>query len=531
TVSSDTVTVRGALHVTFVARDSADVPRTSGGDTVRFEVLREPTGGEASVGDVTDHDDGTYSASITATRDGVVRIGASINGRSKHNGIPTVTVLSIPVTPQKSTVSVSADTIDAGQSATFTVLLRDLDGEPVSGSADRIAFTLGGEGSSDGLFGPTTEAGEGRYTAVFTAQRAGSSVTVGAIFDDSTRIQMLDSLGNSHLPTITVRPGPATADSSLLVAEPVTINVGDSATIRLVTRDNYGNLVETGGRRVAFSRDGGAGVSVGRIGAVSDRQDGTYTAFYYAASSGTADAIHATLDGRAVMSGDVTITVGPACTPGPISLKASEVTINDTTPARRPVKRLTIQSGVTTTLTLRIADADGCAISEPRNVAFLLSGGTSTGVIGVVANLDDGRYTATFTGHVAGSGVNVSATVDGQPVTSPPVNVAVVPGDISTRTSQFTAAAPRAAVGTPVLLTLRARDVAGNVITRGGRGVTFFVLGTQVHGSVGSTTDHGDGTYSATYVGGSVGTDGVVALIEGTKVAQTVTIVVDPPPP
>ena len=527
-VSSDTVSVDASVRITFEARDSAGVPRTSGGDTVRFVVLHAAGGGGATVSGVTDHDDGTYSATLTATRDGLVRIDASVNGRSKGVALPTVTFLPIPVTPQKSTVSVSADTIEAGTSATFTVLLRDLNGKPVTAAAHRVRFTTSGDGSSSGTFGPTADAGEGKYTATFAALRAGTSVAVGATIGDSTPIQMLDSLGNSHLPRITVRPGPAAADSTLLFADPSLVNVGDSATIRLVTRDSYGNEAWQGGGRVTFARSGGAGVSVGRIGPVTDRGDGTYTAQYRADSAGTPDAIRATLDGRAITSASPTIAVGPACTPGPISLSASDVSINDTTPAQRPVKRLTLQSGVTTTLTLRVKDALGCAVTQHRNVAFAAVGGSSTGVIGPTVDLADGRYTATFTGRMAGSTAQITVTVDGGQVASEPVTVTVVPGDISTRTSELTAAPTSVPAGSVLTLTLRARDAAGNHVLQGGRAVTFVVVGNQPNGTTSATTDRRDGTYVATYGSARVGSDTIVALIEGTRVAQAVTVTVVP---
>ncbi|MGH7696282.1 MAG: invasin domain 3-containing protein, partial [Gemmatimonadaceae bacterium] len=430
--------------------------------------------------------------------------------------------------PQKSTVSVSADTIEAGKTATFTVLLLDLNGNPVTSAAHRVRFTTSGIGNSSGTFGPITDAGGGKYTTVFTAQRAGTSVTVGATLSDSTHIQMLDTLGNSHLPTVTVRPGPASADSSLLFAEPSLINVRDSATIRLVARDGYGNLVEQGGRRVTFSRTGGAGVSVGRIGEVTDRQDGTYTAYYRADSVGTADAISATLDGRPITSGSPTITVGPACTPGPISISASDVTINDTTPAQRPVKSLTLQSGVTTTLTLRVRDAHKCPVADPRSVVFSAVGGSSTGGLGATVDLADGRYTATFTAFTAGSAVQIVATIDGQAVTSEPVIVTVVPGDISPRTSSIAASGTSVASGASVTLMLRARDAAGNNLRHGGRNIAFVIVGTQSSGVLGPTTDMGDGTYTVSYKGTRAGSDTIVALIEGTRVAQAFTITVTP---
>lgn len=527
-VSSDTVSVDASLRVTFEARDSAGVARTSGGDTVRFLVQSPPGGGDGGLSAVTDHDDGSYSATFSASRDGLVRIEATINGRLKNTGIPSVTVRPIPATPQQSTVSVSSDSIEAGKSASFSVTLRDLNGEPVMGAAHRVQFTISADGSSSGTFGPTADAGGGKYTATFTAQKAGSAVTVGATLGDSTRIQMLDSLGNSHLPSIVVSPGPASADSSLVFADPASINVRDSATVRLVTRDAYGNVVRRGGRAVTFARAGGVGVSVGHLSAVSDQMDGTYVAQYHADSAGTPDAIRATLDGRPVAPSSATIAVGDACTPGPLSLSASELSVNDTTLARRPVSSLTLPSGVTTTITLHVKDPDGCPVTDAKTVVFSLTGGTSTGALGPTVSLADGRYTATLTGYTAGGVSTIHATIDAALVTRS-ATVTVVPGDISTRTSTIAASATNVSAGTNVVLTLRTRDAARNDVLRGGRSVTFVVAGSKPSGVTTPAVDNGDGTYSATYTSANPGSESIVALIEGTRVAQSIVVTVTSP--
>jgi hypothetical protein len=94
--------------------------------------------------------------------------------------------------------------------------------------------------------------------------------------------------------------------------------------------------------------------------------------------------------------------------------------------------------------------------------------------------------------------------------------------------SLFTAAASSAQPGVTVQLTLRARDAAGNDVLRGGRVVTFVVIGSDPNGATSAAIDRGDGSYTATYVGAKVGSDTIVALIEGTRVAQVVTISVEP---
>jgi outer membrane lipoprotein SlyB len=304
------------------------------------------------------------------------------------------------------------------------------------------------------------------------------------------------------------------------------INVRDSAIVRLVARDRFGNVLRHGGREVTFARFGGVGVSVGRIGPVTDHEAGTYTAQYHGDSAGTADLIRSTIDGQPITSASPSVTVGPACTPGPVSLAVSDVTINDTTLARRPVKTLTLPSGVTTTMTLRITDSFGCPVPEPHSVVFATAGGSSTGILGATVALGHGIFTATFTGHTSGSVTQIAVTVDGTPVTSAPVEVTVVPGDISTRTSLMTTSEATVAPGSSITLTLHGRDAAGNKLLQGGRSVTFITVGNDPKGTLTAAIDNGDGTYTASYVGGQAGTDTIVALIEGTRVMQAVTVLV-----
>jgi adhesin/invasin len=462
-----------------------------------------------------------------------VHLGVRINARNKGDALLTVSIQPSPLTPQNSTVRVSKDSIAAGATAKLSAEVRDLNGDLLTAGDLTVMFTVSvnGEsvdGMSTGEIGPTKYDGNGVYSAIFTGQKSGMAVTVGAKVDDSD-IQMLDSSGVSHLPTLTVIPGPASADSTLVETAPKRISIGDSATIRLTARDAYGNSLGEGGLTVAFARTGGAGISVGHIGPVTDHDDGTYTARYFGDSTGGPDAIHASIGGVAIRSPAPTITVGPDCTAGPVSLSASDLTINDNTRAQFPVKVLTLPSGVTTTVTLNVADDKSCPVEQPHAVVVTAAGGTSTGVFGEMVNLGDGRYTVTFRGHAAGTPTVLVATIDGVPVTSKPVTVTVVPGDISTKTSLLSGSAASVAVTDSVALTLVGYDAAGNRITVGGRTVVFMIEGTTGGGTIGPTIDARNGTYGALYVASKGGvTDTIVALIDGTPVWRRATVSVSP---
>jgi adhesin/invasin len=517
-ISNDTLSVNAGLTLTLQVRDSLGIPRTSGGEQVVFTVDSSVGAGRGTIDSTTDHDDGSYTTTFTATHAGSVMLGATLDGQPVR-GSYSVMILATPLSPQQSTVSVSADSVAAGEQETFTALLRDLNGEPFTTESVSVVFTLSTDGTSSGSIGPVTDHGDGSYTATFTGMHAGTPVTAGATINDSTPIQMLDSLGASQLPLLTVTPGAPSPDSSTVSVSPAQVQLDDSALITLTTRDAFGNALATGGHTVMFARQGGFGASAGRIRATTDPGDGRYTAYYVADSAGTADAISATLDGAAVTSGTASILV--VCTPGPVSLDVSDATVNDSTAARTPSKQVVLPSGVTSTILLRVRDSRSCPVTTPHTVAFTLGGGTSTGTLGGVVDQGDGSYTATFTAVTAGTATTVQSTVDGAAVTSTPPTITVIPGDISAQTSDLSVSRATVDSGAVSLVTLQARDAAGNALISGGRTVTFSLLGGVTHGMLGLTTDNDNGTYTAGYSGTVVEPgvfDSITAQIEGTPV-------------
>ena len=517
--STDTVSVGDGVLLTVRVRDSAGVARTSGGEVIEFQVLAVGVSAQGTVGATTDHDDGTYTATFTATRAGTpVALRAILNGRTVGQDTPSVAVRAAPYSPQKSDVSASSGMVPAGANASVRLVVRDRDSNPVGAGGLAVRFTAE-DGTSSGDFSPITDHGDGTYSAVFTGHHAGTPVAIGAIINDSSVIQMLDTLGVSHLPTIQVVPGDAAPDSSLLHIAPGTITPGDSAQLTLAARDAFSNGVGSGGHAVAFARSGGAGVSVGRIGPVSDHGDGTYTAWYRADSAGIRDTIRASIDGAPVTSSVLTVLV--SCVPGPASPSLSDVTVNEVTGGQSPKKQVALPSGVSTTVSLRVRDDRTCPVLASHAVTFIASGGGSTVAIGGVTEQGDGSYTATLTGQLAGAPVSISATIDGQPLTSPPALVTVIPGDISALTSSSTVSRAEVDSGGRSVVTLQARDAAGNDLLSGGRTISFVVTGVGPHGSIGPVTDQGNGRYSASYTGTRADPgvpDQIETRIEGTPV-------------
>src|SRR6185503_8975748 len=102
----------------------------------------------------------------------------------------------------------------------------------------------------------------------------------------------------------------------------------------------------------------------------------------------------------------------------------------------------------------------------------------------------------------AGGGVqSFQASVPAFPAITPVTFTATALGTISPATSTITTSAGSVASGSAVTLTLHGKDAANNPITTGGATVVFTFTGGTSTGTIGATTDNGDGTYSATFTG------------------------------
>jgi hypothetical protein len=177
----------------------------------------------------------------------------------------------------------------------------------------------------------------------------------------------------------------------------------------------------------------------------------------------------------------------------------------------------TVASGAAITLTLQLRNATGQNLSDSggvTTVAATKAGGTSTGTLSAVTNNNNGTYTCTYTGILAGTAQTLNMTLDGTPAGSS-TSCSVTPGAIDRTVSTVTlSAASVAAGGSNATVTLQGKDAAGNNLTAGGSTVVFGHSGGTSVITVGSTTDVGNGTYTAP----------VTPTTEGTATTMSATI-------
>jgi YVTN family beta-propeller protein len=191
------------------------------------------------------------------------------------------------------------DTVGTPVTAKPSVRVTDPFGNGVPGV--QVVFNVtGGGGSATGGSQATDIAG------VATV----GGWTLGTAAGPNTMTATAGTLAGSPMTfTVTAQPGPPSAATSVVTAGAGTVQAGANIVILLVTRDQYGNALTSGGASVAFTRSGGT--STGIFGTTVDSGNGSYTAPFTGATAGTATTIGATIGGTAVSTPLPTVTVIP----------------------------------------------------------------------------------------------------------------------------------------------------------------------------------------------------------------------------
>ena len=318
----------------------------------------------------------------------------------------------------------------------------------------------------------------------------------------SVQVTDVDGSSTSAGTAITV-VGPVSVSKSTMAVWPSAIASGGTNKVTLTVRDANGNQEPRGGLTVKFAL--GTGSAGGNFGPVTDNGNGTYTATFTGTHVGSGT-ITASIGGKAVTSTRPTLTVvGTANMSRYYGCDGcnqcrSERHGNRCMPCPGPA--------------LGHQDPIG-----GLKVAFGLGSGNASGTFSAVTDNLNGTYTATLTGISAGSNT-VTATIDGKAVTSTPPTVIVV-GPASVSRSTVTVLALRITAGSAVTVTLTARDALGHQEPSGGSTV-LFNLGSGKGGGRfgGGHFDNGNGTYTATFTGTTVGSNNITATIDGQPITS-----------
>jgi adhesin/invasin len=492
-VAPSSIASGGTAFVTLTALDSTGSQVPVGGSTVVFSLGNGTAQG--TFGTVTDNGDGTYSANFTGTIAGTNTITATIGGQAVTTTAPTITVTPGTASPAQSTVTAVPTSIPSGSTSTVKLTAKDSGGNQLASGGSTVVFALA-SGTAIGTFGTVTDNGDGTYSATFTGTAAGTN-SVTATIDGQALTSTMPTL------TVTAISGQADPGNSLVSLAPTTINSGGTSIVTLTAKDSTGTQLTTGGATVVFSL--GNDTASGTFGTVTDNANGTYTATFTATGAGT-NTVTATINGVALTSTAPTITVNDVADPAQ-SLVTTDVP--------------SIQSGDIANVTLTANDVGGNQLTTGGStVVFSLGSGVGKGTFSTVTDNGDGTYSATFTGTIAGSNT-ITATIDGHALTSAPADIAVTPGDADMAHTIVAVAPPSIANAGTATITLTAKDASGNQLDTGGS-LVDFALGTGAgQGTIGTVTDNGDGTYTATFTATVVGSNTITATLDAQAVTST----------
>ncbi len=192
-----------------------------------------------------------------------------------------------PVSAAQSTISANPSSIaaDGSTASTITVQAKDANGnDEMSGGANVVVSTTVGTVSS------VTDNGDGTYSATLTSTQSGTADVSATI--NGQPITSGDA-------SVTITPVPASGSTSTITADPTTVsdNGTAAATITVQAKDANGNDETTGGQTVVLH------ATLGKLSAVTDQGNGTYTATLTSTRKGTAD-ISAKINGQTITSGD-----------------------------------------------------------------------------------------------------------------------------------------------------------------------------------------------------------------------------------
>ncbi len=514
TPTSASITANGSSTqvLTVQAKDAGGTNITVGAATVTIT----KQSGTGTIGSVTDNGDGTYTATVTSptsTANGV--FVATLGGSAVKSGTGSQTTSTITYTPGAanavhSTLTPTSASITADGSSTqvFTVQAKDVNDNSLTAGGATVTIT---KQSGTGTIGSVTDNGNGTYTATVTSPTStGSGVFVATLGGSAVQ----SGGGSQTTSTITYTPGTANAVHSTLTPTSASITANGSSTqvLTVQAKDVNDNNLTAGGATVTITKQSGTGT----IGSVTDNGNGTYTATVTSPTSTGSGVFVATLGGSAVQSGGGSQTTATITyTPG--TANAVHSTLTPTSAS------ITADGSSTQILTVQAKDVNDNNLTAGGSTVTITKQ-SGSGTIGSVTDNGNGTYTATVTSPTAtGSGVFV-ATLGGSAVQSgggsqTTATITYIPGAADATQSTLTpTSATIAADGVATqVLTVQAKDANGNNLTTGGSTVT--ITQQSGTGSIGSVTDVGNGTYTATVLSAASNGSGVfVATLGGSDV-------------
>ena len=335
-----------------------------------YSVALATTTGSLSI--VTDHGDGTYTATLTSNTAGTATITGSLN--------------TVAISDNASVTLVASTNANLGNLAPSTGTLSP------SFDAATTTYTISVPNGTSGItFTPTVAESHATVTVNGVTVTSGSPsgnipLTVG---ENTVAVVVTAQDGSTKTYTVSVTRAAASADpaETTITASPTSITADgtSTSTITVQLKDASGTNVATGvGYSVVLA------TSAGTLSSVTNNNNGTFTATLTAPTSvGTGSlTISGTLNSSAITDTEVITLTPGAATTGQTLITASPTSI-------------AADGSTTSTITVQLKDANGNNL--PNGTGYSVALATTTGSLSIVTDNGDGTYTATLTSNTAGT--------------------------------------------------------------------------------------------------------------------------------
>ena len=401
-----------------------------------------------------------------------------------------VTVIPTIVSLSTSFISASPTSIVANGTSTsiLTVQLKDQSGNTLTTSGGTLILN-----SSLGTLGVVTDNNNGRYTATLTAATTIGTATVSGTL-----------AGNEFANNATVNfiSGPVSVTNTVITASPPSIiaNGNSRSTITVQLKDANGNNLTSSAGTVVLS------TTLGSLSAVTNNNNGTYTAALTSSTTIGTATITGTLAGNALSS---TVTVNfTAVVP---SLITSEVTASQ--------KSIVANGTSISVITVQLMDEDGNSITTSGGTVILTS---TRGSLGAVTDNNNGTYTATLISSITAGMATITGTLAGNAFTNSET-VDFIPDVAATATSEITASSLSIIANgiATSIITVQLKDVNGNNLTLSNGVVSL----NSTLGALSEVIDNSNGTFTATLTSGTTtGLARITGVLNGNAIANSISV-------
>ncbi|WP_127956645.1 invasin domain 3-containing protein [Serratia microhaemolytica] len=474
--------------LTFTLKDANDNPVI--GQTVLFNSSLT----NSVFSTVTDNQDGTYTATLSGTKIGDALITVKVNGNDLANQQVSVKLIadSSNLSSTKSALTSDITTLvaDGSSKATLTFTLKDANDNPVSGQT--VTFTSSLANSS---FASVTDNQNGTYTVTFTGTKAGDAVITANVNGNAFATPQVSVKLIADSSNLLISNSTLTSDVTTIVAD------GSSkATLTFRLGDKYNNPVS--GQTVSFI----SSLTNTKISAVTDNQDGTYTATLTGTTAGNTN-IDVKVNNSNFAAGIIRVSV---------QLTADSNNLSTTQSTLQSDKSTVIVDGSSkATLTFTLKDANGNLVND-QSVILISSLASST--VSAVTNNNDGTYTATLTSTQLGN-ADITVKVNNNSFAVTKVTVTFT-ADLSSATltsDSLTVTQNNAIADNLTQNSVRANvtDKYGNPVA--GATVTFSVTSGATLTAVNGGITDASGNATATLTSAIYGSYTVTATVNGTS--------------